>query len=168
MKIHSIFSPFAFTRKRYGLKQLFVAELVGLLLLAAGGFLIVHNFVDSSWSRTSGTVIGFSDKATSAVPVNSPIVSYDVGGTTFNIVAPSPISLSTLKSGQPVQVAYDPNSAGEAAIVDTGVSRTASWIAALTGAAIIVGAITAFRRARDDSADVVPSSDLAPDQTHQV
>lgn len=141
--------PFGFRRSAYGVVDLLVALTVGLLCFAAGAYFVLGNLVDGGWPRVPASVLRIEKSANSG-DGEAPIVAYEVTGTTFNVQASTPTSLRKVRTGDTVQVAYNPNSQGEAKVVHTGAAAIVPWILVIAGACVVVASVAAFRRVKDD------------------
>ena len=141
---------------------------IGAVVLCLGAFFLVSNYVDGSWPRVAGTVVGSRNVA----GVSSPVVEYEAMGTKFQVISSKQPLFANIETGEKRQIAFNPNSPGEAKIVQSGFLAAMPWLLVGTGAAMILTTIVLHKRLQNEShdeADLSGSEQAEDDKpTYQV
>ena len=127
----------------FDLKKIIPAVVIGIIGIGLGLYIILSSGVNTSWTRTVGTVSGSSISDGFISKSYNPILDYDAKGTRYQVS--SDLGTSTQpKPGEQRSVAYDPSNPSNARDVSAPNRHYFSWFLIIAGLFVIVFALYKF------------------------
>ena len=131
----------------FGVKNLIVVFLIGLIFTGVGYFATKSVEIDSSWKKINGTIVDVvvnqdtdvdpNDNTVNNSPTYSPVVNYQVNEQTYRIT--SSVGTSSKPTiGSTIKVAYNPNKPSEAKVVESKATKMMFYLFYVIGLGLIV------------------------------
>lgn len=129
---------------------LFGAAFAGISLLVIGG----SGATDSTWEKTSGTVVDTSKRtASDGSTLHAAVVEYTVDGKSYQTVSNLSSSVAP-KVGEDRDVAYNPIQPSQSQVTESIGSMWLFWLFPLFGVVIMVVSIVSFTKSLKRSRDI--------------